>query len=188
MAPDICEGFNLSVVYCPGKDNTVADCLSCWGYPSGKAWMDISRHGDAEEGEEAKRIIEHEKAMDKGDRKCSVLISSKVDLSRRQDARVRVLKEETLEEDLMAPIDYVEPLLMEDWSEDYVASEHWKKYWNAMSALSGDESPKGVTEDGDKLFLNDKLLVLKNRVEALIDDWHNAELIHPGRHKMQTRS
>ena len=56
--------FDLSVVYVPGKDNTVADCLSQWAYPAGKAWMDISSHGDAEETEEAKRIIEMEKAKD----------------------------------------------------------------------------------------------------------------------------
>ena len=42
-----------------------------------------------------------------------------------------------------------------------------------------------MTEDGDKLFLNDKLLVPENRVEALMDHWHNAQLMHPGRDKMQ---
>ena len=36
--------FDLSFVYVPGKDNTVADCLSRWAYPAGKAWMDISSH------------------------------------------------------------------------------------------------------------------------------------------------
>ena len=54
-----------------------------------------------------------------------------------------------------------------------------------MSALSDDEWPEGLTEDGDKLFLNDKLLVLENRVEALIDHWHNTQLMHPGPQKMQ---
>ena len=46
--------FNLSVVYVPGKDNTVAYCLSCWAHPASKAWMDISSNGDAEETTEAK--------------------------------------------------------------------------------------------------------------------------------------
>ena len=42
-----------------------------------------------------------------------------------------------------------------------------------------------MTEDGDKLFLKDKLLVPENRMEELIDHWHNAQLMHPGRDKMQ---
>ena len=54
-----------------------------------------------------------------------------------------------------------------------------------MSASSDDEWPAGLTEDGDKLFLKDKLLVPENRVEELIDHWHNAQLMHPGRDKMQ---
>ena len=37
--------LNLSVVYVPGKDNTVADCLSRWAYPAGKAWMDRAAMG-----------------------------------------------------------------------------------------------------------------------------------------------
>ena len=78
--------FHLSVVYVQGKDNTVADCLSRWAYPAGKGWMDISSHGDAEETEEAKRIIEVEKAIVKGDTKCFVVIAFKAELSQRRDA------------------------------------------------------------------------------------------------------
>ena len=177
--------FNLSVVYVPGKDNTVADCLSRWACPGGKAWMDISGHGDAEEKEEAKRIIELEKAIKECDTQCFVVLASRAELSQRQDAQVRVLTEETFEECLMAPIEYVDSVLMEDWAEDYTASEHWNMYTNAVTAPSDDEWPKGLMEDGDKLFLNDKLLVPENRVEALIDHWHDAKLMHPGRDKVQ---
>ena len=38
----------------------MADCLSRWAYPTSKAWIDISSHGDAEETEEAKCIIDME--------------------------------------------------------------------------------------------------------------------------------
>ena len=61
----------------------------------------------------------------------------------------------------------------------------WIKYPNAVSAPSDDQWPEGLTEDSDKLFLNHKLLVPGNRVEALIAHWHNAQLMHPGRDKMQ---
>ena len=69
--------FDLSVVYVTGKDNTVADCLSQWAYPAGKVWMDISSHGDAEETEEAKRIIEMEKAMEQEGVKCFVVMANR---------------------------------------------------------------------------------------------------------------
>ena len=54
-----------------------------------------------------------------------------------------------------------------------------------MSAPSDDEWPESLTEDADELFLKDKLLVPDNRMEDLIDHWHNAPLMHPGRDKMQ---
>ena len=90
--------------------------------------MDISSDGDAEGREEAKRIIELKKAMEEGKTKCSVVMASKAALSQRQDAPVRVSMEETEKECLMAPIEYVESVLMEDWSENYAASVHWNKY------------------------------------------------------------
>ena len=62
--------FDLSVLYVPGKDNTVANCLSCLAYQAGKAWMDISMHGDAEETAEAKRIIEAERLREDGRMLC----------------------------------------------------------------------------------------------------------------------
>ena len=177
--------FDLSVVYVPGKDNTVADCLSRWAYPAGKAWMDISSHEDAEETEEAKRIIEMEKAMEQKGVKCFVVMANRTDLAKFRGARFQAIREETLEQWTVAPVELVRSVLTEDWSDDYAASEHWSRYWNAVSAPSDDEWPEALTEDGDKLFLKDKLLLPENRMEDLIDHWHNAQLMHPGRDKMQ---
>ena len=54
-----------------------------------------------------------------------------------------------------------------------------------MSVRSVDEWPEGLTEDGNEVFLKDKLLVPENRVGDLINHWHNAQLMHPGRDKVQ---
>ena len=147
--------------------------------------MDISSHRDAEETEEAKRIIEMEKVMEQEGVKCFVVMANRTDLAKFRGARVQAIREETLEQWMVAPVELVRSVLTEDWSDDYAASEHWSKYWNAVSAPSDDEWPEGLTEDGDKLFLKDKLLVPENRVEDLIDHWHNAQLMHPGRDKMR---
>ena len=147
--------------------------------------MDISSHGDAEETEEAKRIIEMEKAMEQEGVKCFVVMANRTDVAKFRGARVQAIREETLEQWMVAPVELVRSVLTEDWSDDYAASEHWSKYWNAVSAPSDDEWPEGLTEDRDKLFLKDKLLVPENQVEELIDHWHNAQLMHPGRDKMQ---
>ena len=177
--------FDLSIVYVPGKDNTVADCLSRWAYPEGKAWMGISSHGDAEETEEAKRIIEMEKAMEQEGVKCFVVMANRTDLATFRGARVQGIPEETLEQWMVAPVEVVRSVLTEDWSDDYAASEHWNRYWNAVSAPSDDEWHEGLTEDGDKFCLKDKVSVPENRMEELIDHWHNAQLMHPGRDKME---
>ena len=47
------------------------------------------------------------------------------------------------------PVDLVRSVLTEDWSDDYAASDHWSRYWNAVSAPSDDEWPEGLTKDGD---------------------------------------
>ena len=65
----------------PGKDNTAADCLSRWAYPAGKAWMDISMHGDTEEIAEAKRIIEAEPPLEEGEAKCFVVMRSRAEVA-----------------------------------------------------------------------------------------------------------
>ena len=49
-------------------------------------------------------------------------------------------------------IEGVQSVLMEDWSDDYANSDHWLKYWNAVSAPSNNDWPEGWTKDGDKLL------------------------------------
>ena len=50
--------LDLRVLHNPGKDNTVADCLSRYVFPVSKDMTDVSAHGNAAEAAEAKTIIE----------------------------------------------------------------------------------------------------------------------------------
>ena len=117
--------------------------------------------------------------------KCFVVMANRTNLAKFRGARVQAIRDETLERWMVAPVELVRSVLTEDWSDDYAASDQQSKYWNAVSAPSDDEWPEGLTEDVDKLFLKDKLLVPENRMEELIDHWHNAQLMHPGQDKMQ---
>ena len=67
--------FDLTVVYVPGKDNTVADCLPRGAYPASKGMTDVSAHGDEAETAEAKKIIEMERLMEEEGVKCFVACS-----------------------------------------------------------------------------------------------------------------
>ena len=88
---------------------------SRWAYPAGKAWMDISSHGDAEETEEAKRIIEMEKAMEQEGVKCFVVMANRTDLAKFRGAHVQAIRGETLEQWMVAPVELVRSVLTEDW-------------------------------------------------------------------------
>ena len=57
--------FNVTVGYVPGRDNGIADIMSRWAYPAGDTSGDISIHGDVDQDEDMKKIIEHEKALEK---------------------------------------------------------------------------------------------------------------------------
>ena len=102
----------------------MADCLSRWTYPAGKALMDISSHGDAEETKEATRIMEMEKAMEQEGVQCFVVMANRTDLAKFRGARVKAIREKTLEQWMVAPVELVRSVLTEDRSDDYVASEH----------------------------------------------------------------
>ena len=49
----------------PGKENTIADCLSRWAYPAGKAYKDVSKHGSKEEDQVMREFIQQEKLEEK---------------------------------------------------------------------------------------------------------------------------
>ena len=88
-----------------------------------------------------------------------MVMGSRAELAQVRDAKVQAVEAQMKEEDMVRAIEGVRSILMEDWSDDYANSDHWLKYWNAVSAPSDDDWQEGLTEDGDKLFLKDKLLV-----------------------------
>ena len=81
--PETLAKFDLTVVYLPGKNNTVADCLSRRAYPASKGMMDVSAHGNDAEIGEAKRIIGMERMMEEEGVKSPVLMAAEAPLGGR---------------------------------------------------------------------------------------------------------
>ena len=169
--------FDLTVVYIPGKDNTLADCLSRWAYPASKGMTDISAHGDEAETAEAKRIIEMERLMEEEGVKCFFVMAADAPLGTRMGRAVRVLAPDGAESDKhLLP----ESCLQDDWTDDYAKSEAFAAEYRAVTDPDdGQKWPKGLTEEGGKLYRNGKLLVPESRVLELCEAWHH-HMMHPG--------
>ena len=58
--------------------------------------MDISSHGDAKETEEAKRIIEMEKAMEQEGVKCFVVMANRTDLAKFREPESKLFERKSL--------------------------------------------------------------------------------------------
>ena len=127
--------FDLTVVYVPGKDNTVADCLSRWAYPASKGMTDVSAHGDDAETAEAKRIIEMERLMEKEGVKCFVVMAADSPFGTRMGRAVRVLAPEGAESDKHL---FPESCLQDDWTDDYAKSEAFQAHFLSVYFFSID--------------------------------------------------
>ena len=168
--------FDLTVVYVPGKDNTVADCLSRWAYPASKGMTDVSAHGDVAETTEAKRIIEMERLMEEDGVKWFVVMAVESPGTRMGRA-VRVLAPEGAESDKHL---FPESCLQDDWTDDYAKSEAFEAEYRAVTDPDdGHKWPKGLTEEDGKLYQNGKLLVPESRVLELCEAWHH-HTMHSG--------
>ena len=149
--------FDLTVVYVPGKDNTVADRLSRWAYLASKGMTDVSAHGDEAETAEAKRIIEMERLMEEEGVKCFVVMAADAPLETRMSRAVRVLAPEGAESDKHL---FPESCLQDDWTDDYAKSVAFEAEYRAVTNPDdGQKWPKGLTEEDGKPYRNGKLLV-----------------------------
>ena len=169
--------FDLTVVYVPGKDNTVADCLSRWAYPASKGMTDVSAHGDEAETAEAKRVIEMERLMEEEGVKCFVVMAADAPLGRRMGRSVRVLAPEGAESDKHL---FSKSCLQDDWTDDYAKSEAFAAEYRAVTAPDdGQKWPRGLTEEDGKLYRHGKVLVPESRVLKLCEAWHH-HMMQPG--------
>ena len=89
--------FDLTVDYVPGKDNTVADCLSRQAHPGRKGMTVVSAHRDEAETAEAKKIMDMDRMMEEKGVQCFVVMAKDVLLGRRVSRAVRVLTPECAE-------------------------------------------------------------------------------------------
>ena len=168
---------DLTVVYVPGKDNTVADCLSRLAFPASKGMTNVSAHGDEAETAEAKRIIEMERLMEEEGVKCFVVIAADAPLRTRMGRADRVLAPEGAQSDKHL---FPESCLREKSTDDYAKSEAFEAEYRAVTDPDdGQKWPKGLTEEDGKLYQNGKLRVPQSRVLELCEAWHN-HMMHLG--------
>ena len=154
--------FNLRVVYVPGKDNTIADVLSPWVDPSGRALQDVSIHRDAKEMEVAKRPIalstHWEEGMIDPEVKCFVVqlkgaptahMICSVVASVRTNARQSAPSVPPV---FSADTDVV----TQDWGRTYAKSPDFSGHFNLITSApeggerDGDHRPKDVTVHGHR--------------------------------------
>ena len=145
------------MVYVPGKDDTVADCLSRWAYPASKGMTDVSANGNEAETAEAKKIIDMGRMMEEEGVKCFVVMAAKAPLGRRVSRAVRVIAPEGAESDKHL---FPESCLQDDWTDNYAKFEAFESEYRALTdPHNGQKWPKGLTEEDGKLYRNGSLLV-----------------------------
>ena len=81
--------FFLTVVYVPGKDNTVTDSLNRKAYPASEGMTDVSAHGDEPETAAAEQIIDMERMMEAEGVKCFFAMTAEPPFGRRLSRAVR---------------------------------------------------------------------------------------------------
>ena len=177
--------FDLSVVYIPGKTNTIADCLSRWAYLASKGLADVSCRGDLQEAEEAKRIIRMEELLENGDATCFVVQSSGADGVYHRDQLISAIRIAELDQEAVT-ISVIESCLSENWDSDYRKSQHFRDYYMIAMNEAGKsaEWPRGLRLEAGKLFVDHRLVVPESRMEQLAAQWHEIQLLHPGQDKM----
>ena len=91
--------LDLTAVYVPGKDNTVADRLNSWAPSASKGVIDVSVHADELQPAEAKKISDIERIMEEEGMYCFVHIPADARLIRRLDLAIHALALEGAESD-----------------------------------------------------------------------------------------
>ena len=138
------------MVYVPGKENTLADCLSRWAYPASKGMTDASAHGHEAETAEAKKIIHIQRMMEEDGVKCFVVLAGDVSFGRRVSRAVRVLPSGGAESDKHL---FRESCLRDDWTNDYAKSEAFECEYRAVTNPDDQQKwTKGLTEEDCKLY------------------------------------
>ena len=137
--------FDLMVVHVPGKDNTLADCLSRWAYPASKGMTDVPADGDEAETADAKEIIDMERMMEDEGVNCYIVMVADAPLGGRVSRAVRVLAPEGAEAHKHL---FPELCLQDDSTDNYATFESSESEYRALTYPDeGQKWPRVRTEE-----------------------------------------
>ena len=133
--------FDLTVVYLPGKNSSMADCVSKWAYSASKGMTDVPAHGNESATAEAKKIIDMEGMMEEECVKCFVAMAADARLGGRVSRVVQVLAPEGAESNKhLIP----ESGLQDNCTDNYAKSEAFGSEYRALTdSDNGQKWPKG---------------------------------------------
>ena len=140
---------------CARKGQHCGPLAQVFGLPSLES-MDGHLHAWQRRGDSGGQA-HHRAPLGRRQAKCFAVRGSRAEMAQVRDTKVQAVGAQIKQQDMVRAVAGVQLGLIEDRSDDYANFGHWRKYWKPVSVPFDEDWPVGLTEDGDRLSIKDKL-------------------------------